>query len=130
MTLKLGIVPSTGSKENIWSWIHITDLVHIYADLVEGKISPGVYNGVAPHPTTQGELIDEIFHNATFPKYRLSPVRISPNIPAWFLKLIMGERSQIALSSQQILTKQLIDNGFTFKYEKIGDAIYNLIHED
>ncbi len=127
MTLKMGIVPSTGSKENMWSWIHIFDLIQIYADLAEGKIQPGVYNGVAPNPTTQGILIQEIFKNATFPKKRINPISISPNIPAWFLKLIMGERSQIALTSQQVHTQRLIETGFRFRFNQIGEAVSDLI---
>ena len=127
MTLKLGVVPSTGSKSNIWSWIHIADLVNIYADLAEGKISAGTYNGVAPHPTTQGEMIREIFKNASFPQKRLIPFEFSPNVPSWFLKLIMGERSQIALSSQQVCTISLLQNGFAFQFNRIEEAVKDLL---
>jgi hypothetical protein len=127
MTLKMGVVPSTGSKNNIWSWIHIHDLVNIYADLAEGKIQPGIYNGVAPHPTTQGKLIQAIFKFASFPKKRFNPVAISPNVPAWFLKLVMGERSQIALTSQQVRTHHLIESGFTFRFNQIEEAVSELI---
>ncbi len=127
MSLKLGVVPSTGSKSNIWSWIHIADLVNIYADLAEGKISAGTYNGVAPHPTTQGEMIREIFINASFPHKRLIPFEFSPNVPSWFLKLIMGERSQIALSSQQVSTISLLQNGFAFQFNRIEEAVKDLL---
>lgn len=127
MTLKLGVVPSTGSKSNIWSWIHLSDLVNIYADLAEGKITPGTYNGVAPHFTTQGEMINEIFKNAPFPRKRLNPFTFSPNVPAWFLKLVMGERSQIALSSQGVCSISLLQNGFSFQFKRIEDAVKDLL---
>ncbi len=127
MTLPMGIVPSTGSKSNMWSWIHITDLVNIYADLAEGIIAAGTYNGVSPSPTTQGHLINTIFKFANFPKIRKLPLKISPNVPAWFLKMVMGERSQIALTSQQIKTQNLLNAGFKFQFDQIEQAVENLL---
>lgn len=126
-TRKLGIIPITGSRANFWSWIHIEDLITFYTDIAEGKMNSGTYNAVAPQPITQGEFAQTLWNETRSAKQAFSPFLISPVIPAFLLKLILGEQSQLALTSQHIGT--IHNKTISFKFPKINDAITSLIHE-
>lgn len=127
ITKNIGIIPITGSKENYWSWIHIDDLIEIYTSMVQGSLKANVYNGVAPNPVKQGLYVKSVFDNNK--QKRLVPLRFSPVIPAFFLKLVLGERSQLTLTSQYVSSQRLMDSGFEFKYPSISMALNNLINE-
>ncbi|MCD8528956.1 MAG: TIGR01777 family oxidoreductase [Chitinophagales bacterium] len=42
-----------GSGTQIYSWIHIDDLVNMFVYAIENKQMQGIYNGVAPNPVSQ-----------------------------------------------------------------------------
>ena len=124
-----GLIPTTGNSKNMWSWIHIQDLVNIYIAIIEGTLPQGIYNGVAPNSCSQGEIAKRIItemKNAN--KFALN-LNFTPNVPAFVLKLIMGEQSILALTNQNIYPAKALNNGFDFKYETIQKAIHQLIHE-
>lgn len=125
-TRKLGIVPLTGSAENIWSWIHIADLIHIYISLVEGSIPLDIYNAVAPQAVTQKEFAKALIQETKKARQLVLPIAITPTIPAFVLKLAMGEQSVLALTSQHIYSSKLPESLFSFP--KINSAIEDLIH--
>ncbi|MFZ9630991.1 MAG: epimerase [Bacteroidia bacterium] len=141
-----GMVGTVGSPENRWSWIHINDLCSMYIALIEGKMSPGIYNAVAPNPCTQKDfaLAYEKFaplrnHNNTFPAplfwripckinqiIRSFGISMRPNLPAPLIKLAWGERSVIALTNQNVSAVKTIDTGFCYQYPTIESALENL----
>lgn len=124
-----GLIPTTGSAKNMWSWIHILDLVNMYIAIIEGTLPQGIYNGVAPNCCNQGEIAKRIISemkNANKFAYNLNFI---PNVPAFVLKLMMGEQSILALTNQIIYPATALNNGFIFNYENIEKAIHQLIHE-
>lgn len=127
MTRKLGIVPNTGSPANSWSWIHIEDLVSIFQQLATRELAAGIYNAVSPYPCSQGEFSKAIIHQTKEKKQRLFPISFTPTIPDIFLKLLMGERSALPLTSQKISNKKLNEENFTYRFPTIKEAINQLI---
>lgn len=125
---KFGIVPTTGSPNNIWSWIHIKDLVDIYIDLVQNKLPSGIYNGVSPNPCTQGKIAKNILLETKKQKQSILPINFTPNAPAFVLKTILGERSILTLTNQNIYPSKLLKESFAFEFPTIEMAIENLIH--
>lgn len=127
MTRKLGVVPNTGSPANSWSWIHIEDLVSIFEQLATRKLAAGIYNAVSPHPCSQGEFSKALIQQTREKKQRLFPITFTPTIPGLFLKILMGERSALPLTSQKISNKNLTDENFTYRFSTIKEAINQLI---
>jgi uncharacterized protein (TIGR01777 family) len=125
---KLGVVPTTGSPKNIWSWIHINDLVNIYIDLIHNKLPNGIYNGVSPNPCTQGKIAKTILLETRNQKQSILPINFTPNVPAFLLKTILGERSILTLTNQNIYPSKLLNESFAFGFPTIELAIENLIH--
>lgn len=139
--LLTGMVSIVGSKSNRWSWIHIIDLSNLFISLANGDIKSGIYNGVAPGVITQGEF------GWTFEKHpvisdsipkllnSLKPIAQKINkfygkfrlvVPKWAIKLLWGERAQIALTNQNVLAKKTIEAGFVFQYPDIEKALTEL----
>lgn len=127
-TRRLGVVPTTGSPNNYWSWIHIHDMVNIYVALVNGLLKPGTYNAVSPNVVTQGKIADTILQVTKSEKQNLTPLNFSPNIPPFLLKLILGEQSILTLTNQNIFPENLLNQSFQFQYPTIELAVQNLIH--
>ena len=126
LTRKLGIVPITGSKSNIWSWIHVSDLAKIYIAMVENKIPVDIYNGVAPHPVSQIEFAQKLIESTKKAGQRLLPISFKPLVPAFLLKLVLGARSQLTLTSQNIVSPKLPNDIFEFPH--IDSALNDLVN--
>lgn len=127
LTRKLGIVPNTGSKRNTWSWIHITDLVEIFKQLATGELRAGTYNAVSPNPCEQGTFAKSLIQATKSKGQSIVPLSFTPSVPSALLRLFLGERSVLPLTSQHIQNKGLNEQSFTFKYPGIEKALEDLI---
>jgi len=117
--VKLGAGAAIGSGKQWQSWIHITDLANIFLFAAEQKIT-GIYNAVASNPVTNKELTKEIAK-------QLDKPFILPNVPAFVMKLMLGEMSTIVLESQYLKNEKIKDAGFEFEYHAIDDALTAII---
>ena len=141
-----GMVGSVGNHRNRWSWIHIVDLCNLYIALIDGTIQPGMYNGVAPNPCSQGEFGKAYERHPAFksPKYLMYSsssgwtakqlnglicflgIQKRPIIPEWVIKLAWGERSVIALTNQYVSAQKTLSQGFCYQYPTIDLAMQHL----
>ncbi len=116
--VKLYAGAAFGSGAQWQSWIHIRDLSKMIQFICQNQLK-GVYNGVAPNPVTQVKLLKEVA------KVLDRPIFL-PNIPAWILRLILGEMSSIVLSSQRVSSKKIESGGFDFEYQNICQALKDI----
>ena len=107
-----------GSGEQWQSWIHIQDLARIFLFAIERELH-GTFNGVAPNPVTNNKLIKEIAEVLKKPL-------ILPNIPAFMMKLVLGEMSNILFASQRVSSKKIEEEGFDFDYQNINAALQDI----
>lgn len=117
---KLNLASPLGSGKQIVPWIHIDDLVRIYIYTLENENLKGAFNAVAP----------EIVNNKTFTKSIakvMNKSMILPNVPAFMLKLILGEMSSIALEGSAISAEKIQDSGFKFQFPDLNSALKTLI---
>ncbi len=107
-----------GSGKQWMSWIHKDDIVEIfYRSIINENIS-GIINGVAPNPVRNRDftkLAAEILHRKI----------LLPNVPAFVLKMILGEMSVIILGSSRVHNKKMLS--FGLKYEYLEDALKDLL---
>lgn len=116
--IKLGAGAPLGSGEQWQSWIHIDDMVGVYFHILKNKLS-GVYNGVAPHPVTNKELTKEVASILNKPL-------ILPKVPAFFLKLLLGDVATVVLESQKVDAQKIKKDGYTFEYTHLESAVQDL----
>ena len=86
----VGSVLGTGKQ---WlSWIHLSDLVGIFLGQIENFKPVAVINAVAPEPISNVDM--------TIKLCRAMEKTDSPALPSWFIKLVLGEKSLLALKAR------------------------------
>ena len=115
LMFRLGLGGAIGAGHQFMSWIHIGDQLNAMKFLIDSQSLTGPFNLTAPQPVTNNEF------TATLAK---SVKRIAPfRTPALILKLLLGERSSLLLTSQRVLPKALLENGFIFEFETLEKAL-------
>lgn len=117
--IKLGMGAAFGTGQQWQSWIHISDLAHLYYYAILQQWQ-GVYNAVAPNPVTNLEMTRKIASKLGKPFFM-------PNIPRFLMKMILGEMHMLLFTSQKVSCQKAIDNGFEFKYDQLDKALNELL---
>ena len=113
--VKFGFGVALGSGQQWIPWIHLQDAIEMYLFGIEKPIT-GVYNMVAPNPVTNLKLTVAIAMQLNRPLWL-------PGVPAFALKLAMGEMSTIVLSSTKVSAEKIKAAGFQFKFPTIKEAL-------
>jgi uncharacterized protein (TIGR01777 family) len=111
-----------GSGKQFMSWIHIDDLCHLYIKAIEETQFSGVYNAVSPNPVTNEDFtkaLAEVMHRPL----------MMPKIPAFGLKLVLGEMCEIVLGGSRVSSAKVQHTGFTFEYQFIEEALESFYHQ-
>ena len=114
--VKLGAGAALGSGRQYMSWIHLDDICRLFIAMLEDPAWEGTYNAVAPYPATNQaftEVLAEVLHRPL----------ILPKVPAFGLKLAMGEMSEIVLASQNVSAAKVLARGFRFEYPQLRGAL-------
>ena len=120
-TLRFGIAAVLGNGKQVISWIHIDDLCRLFIYAIENEKINGIYNAVSPMPVSNKMLtlsLAAVMRGKFF---------ITVFVPAFILKLMMGQRSIEVLKSAKVSCKKIQDTGFNFFYPSIDNALQHLI---
>lgn len=133
LTRKAGVLPKIeipfrffmggpmGNGRQVYSWIHIDDLVHAMVFLLENSLSSGAYNFTAPGLVSNSEfsrILGRVMHRPSW-----------FSVPAFLLRLALGDMSSLILDGQRAIPKRLLkDAGYQFKYPDLSSALNNLYH--
>lgn len=117
--IKFGLGAAFGTGKQWQSWIHIYDLSNIFVYAIDKGLY-GIYNGVAPNPITNNELIK------TIAKVLKKPLFL-PNVPKFVMKLILGEMHILLFESQRVSSKKTENKGFHFEYHHLRPALEDLL---
>ena len=119
--LQFGVAAILGNGKQIVSWIHIDDLCSLFIRGIEDESLSGSYNAVAPNPVSNKAL------TITLAKAMKGKFFIPMHVPAFVLKIMMGQRSIEVLKSTTVSCKKIQDTGFDFTFKTIEAALENLI---
>jgi uncharacterized protein (TIGR01777 family) len=117
--VKLGAGAALGSGKQYMSWIHLDDLCRLFIGMLEDESWRGTYNAVAPYPATNQaftEVLADVLHRPL----------LLPKVPAFGLKLAMGEMSEVVLASQNVSAAKVLAQGFRFEYPELRGALQAL----
>lgn len=120
--LRFGIAAYFGNGRQLYSWIHIDDLCHMYIAAMEDNKMTGVYNAVAPFAKSNKEIVSTLAA-AIRSFYLLVPV------PAFLLKIILGERACLVLDGIGVSPKKIMTEGFKFQFQDLKSALKNILNE-
>lgn len=119
-TVQYGMGAVLGNGNQIIPWIHVHDLCKMLHYLLEQKKLNGIYNAVAPHPVSNREMMYALA------KQMKRKIWLPP-VPAFVLKLILGEMSEMVLTGNKINASKMITSGFQFKYPTLEIALQDLL---
>ena len=119
----MGLGGRFGSGEQIFSWIHISDVINAFEYMIHNKKCKGAYNFVALSQVTNKELIDNISC--------ILKTKLILHMPEYLVKILFGKMGEdLLLKGNKIIPDKLIKDGYKFKYDSIKNAlndIYNKI---
>ncbi|WP_343668532.1 TIGR01777 family oxidoreductase [Chitinophaga sp.] len=121
--LKFGFATILGNGEQVVSWIHIHDLVRLYLSGIVNPDLEGIYNAVAPNPVKHKELVMTMAQVARGKSF------IPVYVPAFALKLALGEMSIEVLKSVNVSAAKISNTGFVFSYPDIRSAMENFFKQ-
>ena len=114
--LRFGVAAVLGNGKQMVSWIHRDDLVQMITDSLENEKWNGIYNAVAPQPVSNKSLTLAL---AKAGKGFYIPMPV----PAFILKLMMGEMSIEVLKSATVSAGKMLQTGYRFLYPDIDSAL-------
>ena len=112
---KLGLGGPVGSGKQFMSWIHVDDLASMYIESLKNNSIKGILNGTAPYPATNADfskMLGRVLHRPAF-----LPA------PAFALKLMFGDMSQILLDGQKVLPMKFKEINFRYQYPTLEMAL-------
>ena len=111
-----GLGAPLGSGLQWQSWVHIDDLVAMFAGAIGHGDLKGTFNAVSPQPVSQLEFsrtLARVMHRPHF----------LPAVPAWALSLWFGEAAEALMASHRIHPERLEDLGFSFSHPDLEKAL-------
>lgn len=109
-TFRLGLGLPLGNGKQYMPWIHIDDLCQMILFTLERKSIQGTYNAVAPHPVTNTEFTGLL-------NRQVKKVFFMMRVPAFVLRIGMGESADLLLHSQRVSSEKIRATGFLFNYD-------------
>lgn len=96
-------------------WIQIEDEIGLILFLIEHEAASGPFNATAPNPVTMKEFARALGRALKRPSW--APV------PAFALRLLLGEMAEMLLGGQRALPARAQALGYTFRYPTIHEAL-------
>lgn len=107
--MRFGIAAIPGSGKQVMSWIHIDDITQLFSRSLDEESWQGIYNAVAPSPASCRELVLRLARNR---KHFFIPFKV----PAFLLRLVLGEMSVEVLKSATVSCDRIQSRGFLFHH--------------
>jgi len=103
------------------SWIHATDLAHMFVDSVERPDLEGTFNASSPNPARNRELMREL-RRALYRPWSPPVPKIAARLGSWLL----GTEAELALISQRVVPKRFLGAGFKFEFPELRSALADI----
>ncbi len=117
---RMGLGGKVGSGRQWMSWIHVRDLAGLIGHAIETDSVKSAVNAVSPHPAT----------NVVFTQ-TLAAVLKRPHlfsVPEFVLKILMGEASQVVLTSQRVMSRKAA--GYAFVFPELRAALEDICSQE
>lgn len=100
-------------------WIHMEDEVRAIRFLIDNQAAEGPFNLSAPEPLTNLEF------GRTMARVMGRPALF--RVPAFAVRLALGQMSTVVLHGQRAIPKRLLHLGFTFRFPQAQAALRDLL---
>jgi uncharacterized protein (TIGR01777 family) len=117
---RFGLGAALGSGKQWMPWVHIADLVAAYVKAVADDRMQGAYNVVATEQPTNRDLMRAVAKALGRPFFL-------PNVPAFALRLALGEMSAILLEGSRASNAKLVSAGMNFSSSSLDMALLDTL---
>jgi len=107
-----------GSGRQWFPWIHIADEVGLILWALEGS-ARGPVDAVSPAPVRMKEFARALGRALHRPA-------VLP-VPAFALRLAVGEMAEVLLGGQRALPKKALDGGYRFRFDDVDRALQDVL---
>lgn len=108
-----GLGGKLGDGRQFMPWIALSDMINAIDFLVMHEPCQGAFNLCAPNPIRNAEFNQCLGSHLNRPHFM--------TVPAFMLKLVLGERACLVLDCQNTKPRKLQEMGFQFEFEHIED---------
>ena len=121
LPFKLGLGGKLGNGRQYMSWIHINDVAGAFAHALSTPSLAGPTNLSAPNPVTNAEFTRALASVLSRPALF--------TVPAFALRIAMGEMAKFALASSRMQPERLKQSGFDFEWQHIEPALRDILSD-
>jgi uncharacterized protein (TIGR01777 family) len=118
LPFRLFVGGTVGSGRQWFSWIHIDDLTGIILHAIDSESLRGPVNATAPEPKTNADFSKALGRALGRPSWL--------PVPAFALRLLIGEGANFILTGQRVLPKRALASGYSFTYPTADEALADL----
>ena len=118
--IRLGAGAALGSGEQMMSWIHIGDLCRMFRFGLEHDTLSGICNAVSPEAVSNKQFTRILARHLHRPL-------LLPPVPAFVLRLALGEMSTIVLDGCAVSPARIQQSGFDFEFPTTEEAVRDLV---
>ena len=107
------------SQSQWFSWIHREDAVGI---ILESLVNPGIegpVNVTSPNPVRMAEMCSALGRTLGRPNWL--------PVPDFAIQALLGEGATVVLQGQKVETSAALKAGYEFKFEKLEDALGDVL---
>lgn len=120
--VRFGLGGKQGNGRQMFSWIHMEDLFRIILFVSENQHLDGIFNCSAPGPVQNKILIQKLRQHMN--------IKIGLPAPKWLLEIgaiFIRTETELVLKSRWVLPERLLQEGYSFLYPDIDNALNELI---
>jgi uncharacterized protein (TIGR01777 family) len=122
LPFRFGFGGRMGSGSQVWSWIHLKDLLRAIDLAIHDETLNGPVNVTAPFPLPEADFAQLLG------KALRRPVWF--HVPQQLLKILLGEMADVFVAGQRVMPEQLIERGFHFEFPEAAAALMELLSEN
>ncbi len=108
-----------GSGKQRMSWIHIEDVAGMFVHALEHQLD-GVFNAVGPQPVSNADFMSHL-------RKAMRKINLAPPLPAFVLKLAMGERASLVLEDLAVSSARIEKAGYQMRFKDLELCLNDLI---
>ena len=119
LPFKLFVGGPLGSGKQWFPWVHRDDVVRSIHYILDKESIEGPVNLTAPNPVRMNDFCKTLGKILRRPSWMA--------VPAFALRLAVGEFSQFLLTGQKAVPEKLLKNGYSFMYSDVEKALRNIL---
>jgi uncharacterized protein (TIGR01777 family) len=111
-----------GNGRQWMSWIDLDDVVGLTVFALESEAVPGAVNATAPDPRTMRDFckaLGRVLHRPSW-----------ASVPAFVLRLALGEMAEMLLEGQRVLPSAARAAGYAFRRPDLEQSLRAALHLD